>query len=56
MEVVDLHIRTIAAIILWFVVALLLLNRSYRSGWIMLLSIAMVILAVILYFIPSLRK
>jgi hypothetical protein len=56
MRVVSLQIRTVAAILMWFVVALLLLNIYLRSGWMWLMSIAMVIVAVIVYFIPTLRK
>ncbi|UCE16096.1 MAG: hypothetical protein JSV12_00285 [Candidatus Bathyarchaeota archaeon] len=51
-----MHIRTVAAIIIWFAVALLILNKSLRSGWIWLISIAMMIMAVIVYFIPRIRK
>ncbi|MDH5389904.1 MAG: hypothetical protein OEX10_01965 [Candidatus Bathyarchaeota archaeon] len=51
-----MHIRTVAAILIWFVVALLILNKFLRSGWIWLISIAVMILAVIVYFIPRLRK
>jgi len=56
MRVVDLQIRTVAAIMMWVVVALLLLNKFLRSGWIWLISIAMLVTAVIIYFIPRLRK
>jgi len=55
-EVVALQIRTIAVILMVFVVALLFLNSYLRSGLIWLTSIAMVIVAVIVYFIPTLRK
>ncbi|KPV62234.1 MAG: hypothetical protein AOA66_1396 [Candidatus Bathyarchaeota archaeon BA2] len=51
-----MHIRTVAAIIMWFVVALLILNKFVRSGWVWLISIAMLILAVVVYFIPRFRK
>jgi hypothetical protein len=56
MRVVALQIRTVAVILMVFVVALLFLNGYFRSGWIWLTSIAMVIVAVIVYFIPTLRK
>jgi len=56
MRVENLQIRTIAAILMWFVVALLFLNIYLRSGWMWLISIAMMIVAVIVYFIPTLRK
>jgi len=51
-----LHIRTVAAILIWFVVALFILNKFLRSEWIWLISIAMMIVAVIVYFIPRIRK
>ena len=56
MKVVELHIRTVATILIWFVVALLILNKFSRSGWIWLIAIAMTIMAVIVYFIPRIRK
>lgn len=51
-----MHIRTVAAILAWFVVALLILNKFLKSEWIWLISIAIVILAVLVYFIPRLKK
>jgi len=51
-----LQIRTVAAIIAWFVVALLLLNRVYRSEWILPIAIALTVIAVLVYFSPRLRK
>ena len=51
-----MHIRTVATILMLFVLALLILNKFLRSGWIWLVSIAMLITAVIVYFIPRLRK
>ena len=50
------HIRTVAAILMLFVVALLILNKFLRSEWIWLISITMMIMAVVIYFIPRLRK
>ena len=50
------HIRTVAAILMLFVVALLILNKFLRSEWIWLISIAIMIMAVLFYFIPRLRK
>ena len=55
-RVAELHIRTLAAILMWFVLVLLLLNKFLGSEWIWLISITMVILAVLVYFIPRLRK
>lgn len=51
-----MHIKTVAAIIAWFVVALLLLNNIFRSEWIMPIAIALTIIAVLAYFSPRLRK
>lgn len=51
-----MHIRTVAAILIWLVAALLILNMMFKSGWILLISIAMMITAVVIYFIPRLRK
>jgi hypothetical protein len=50
------HIRTVAAILMLFVVALLILNKFLRSEWIWLISIAIMIMAVVIYLIPRLRK
>lgn len=50
------HIRTVAAILMLFVVALLILNKFLRSEWIWFISIAIMIMAVLIYFIPRLRK
>jgi hypothetical protein len=56
-RVIELHVRTVAAIMMWSVVALLILNKFLlKSGWIWLISIALIIMAVIAYFIPRLRK
>jgi hypothetical protein len=52
-----MHVRTVAAIIVWFVVGLLILNRLLlKSGWIWLISGALAILGVIIYFIPRLKS
>jgi len=48
--------RTISAILVWVAIALLLLNGYLRSPWIVLIGIAIVIIALIVYFIPRLRK
>ena len=56
MRVTELQIRTAAAIVMLFVVALLFLNVYLRSGWIWLISLAMMILGILLYFIPTLKK
>jgi general stress protein CsbA len=49
-------VRTVAAIIVWFVVALLLLNRYFQSEWILPISIVLTVIAVVIYFSPRLRK
>ena len=54
MRVSELHIRTVATILLLFVLALLILNKFLRSGYVWLISIAIMIVAVIVYFIPRL--
>ncbi len=41
---------------MWIVVALLVLNMILRSGTILVISIAMLLVAVLVYFIPRLRK
>jgi len=55
-EAVELQIRTVAAILAWIVVALLIVNTSLRSEWIWLTSIALLVMAFIVYFFPRLRK
>ncbi|UCE43817.1 MAG: hypothetical protein JSV57_05560 [Candidatus Bathyarchaeota archaeon] len=56
MRATTLQIRTIAAILMLFAVALLFLNSYLESGWVWLISVALVIVAVLVYFIPTLRK
>jgi len=52
-----LHVRTIAAILMWLVVVLLILNNYFfRSGWVLLMVIATIIIAFLVYFSPQLRK
>lgn len=51
-----MHVRTVAAIIVWIVVALLLLNNIVRSEWILPISIALTLIALLVYFSPRLRK
>jgi hypothetical protein len=51
-----MQIRTVAAIMVWFVVALLLLNMPFSSEWILPISIFVTIIAVLIYFVPRLRK
>ena len=51
-----MQIRTVAAIIVWFVVALLILNRLWRSEWITPIAIVLTVIAIIVYFSPRLKK
>ncbi len=51
-----MKIRTVAAILVWLAVALLLLNRVYKVEWILPISIVTTVIAVLLYFSPLLRK
>ena len=51
-----MQIRTVAAIIVWVVVALLLLNRVLRSEWTLPIAIVLTLIAVLIYFSPRLRK
>jgi len=51
-----LHVRTIAALLIWIVVALLLLNTYFKSGWILLVVVATIIIAILVYFGPQLKK
>jgi len=55
-EVQTLHIRTVAAILMWLIVILLILNNYFRSGWIFWIAIAAMIITVLVYFSPQLRK
>lgn len=51
-----MQVRTVAAILAWFVVALLLLNNFFRSDWILPIAIVLTVIAVLVYFSPHLRK
>ena len=51
-----MQIRTVAAIIVWFVVALLLLNRFFMSEWVLPIALILTIIAVLVYFSPRVRK
>jgi len=52
----QLQIRTLAAIIVWVVVALLLLNRFIMSEWITPIAIVLTVVAVLIYFSSRIRK
>jgi len=51
-----LNVRTVSAILVWVVAALLILNYHFRSELIFYMSIAILIIAILVYFIPRLRK
>ena len=51
-----MHIKTVAAILAWLVVALLILNRLFNSEWILPISLVLTAIAVLAYFSPRLRK
>ncbi|PVX27555.1 MAG: hypothetical protein CW716_01670 [Candidatus Bathyarchaeum sp.] len=51
-----MQIRTVAAIIVWFVVALLLLNRILMANWVLPIAIVLTAVALLLYFSPRFRK
>ena len=51
-----MQVRTIATIIVWVAVALLLLNRAYKTEWMTPLAIALAVIAAVVYFIPRIMK
>jgi hypothetical protein len=51
-----MHIKTVAAILVWLVVVLLLLNNVFSSDLIVPIGIALTIIAVLAYFSPRLKK
>ncbi len=51
-----LHIRTISAILVWTVAAMLIANIYLGSQMLFLASIILVIIAVLIYFVPRIRK
>ncbi len=51
-----MHVRTVAAILVWVAAVLLLINTHFRSEWILLLSIALIVLTVVIYFRAGRRK
>jgi heme/copper-type cytochrome/quinol oxidase subunit 2 len=55
-EVVELQTRTVAATLVWVTVALLIINAYFMSEWIWLISIALLVIAAIVYFLPQSRK
>jgi len=53
---VKMHMKTVAAILVWVAVVLLLLNNMLNSDWIMSIGITLTIIAVVAYFSPRLKK
>ena len=51
-----MQIRTVAAIIVWIVVALLLLNRIFMSEWVLPIAIVLTAVALVIYFSPRFLK
>ena len=51
----NLHVRTVLSILVWVAVAMLILNIYLRSELVFLTSIALVAIAVVIYFIPIVR-
>jgi hypothetical protein len=51
-----MQIKTVAAILVWVAVVLLLLNNMLKLDMIMLIGIALTIIAVVAYFSPRLKK
>lgn len=51
-----MHIKTVAALLVWLVVVLLLLNNIFRSDLIVPIGIVVTIIAVLAYFSPRLKK
>ena len=45
-----MNIKTVAAILVWLVVVLLLINNAIRSEWILPIGIVLTIIAVIAYY------
>jgi len=55
-EVAVLQVRTVSVILVWTAIILLFLNYYFRSGFMFYLTIALVVIAVLVYFIPRWRK
>lgn len=51
-----MQIRTVAAILAWIVVALLLLNGIIKSQLVTIAAIVLTAIAVIVYFLPRFQK
>jgi hypothetical protein len=51
-----MHIKTVAALLIWLVVALLLLNNMFKSDLIVMIGVVITVIAVVAYFSPRLKK
>ena len=51
-----MQIRTLSALLVWAVVLLLLLNAYFRTIWIFYAAVALIVIAVLVYFSANLRK
>ena len=51
-----MHIKTVAAILAWIAVALLLLNGLIKSQWVVIVAIILAAFAILLYFAPRFMK
>jgi general stress protein CsbA len=48
--------KTISAILVWIAIAMLLLNGYFKSQWIFLIGIAIVVIAITVYFFHRLTR
>lgn len=48
--------KTVSAILVWVAIGMLLLNGYFKSQWIFLMGIALVVIAVTVYFFHRLIK
>ena len=51
-----MQVRTGSAVLVWVAVALLIIDIYLRSDWLFLMSIALILAAIVIYFIPVLYK
>lgn len=55
-EALKIQTRTISAILVWITIALLLLNGYFQSVWVIVLAVALIVIAVLMYFWTALKK
>jgi hypothetical protein len=48
--------KTISAILVWTAIAVLLLNGYFKSQWVWLIGVALVVIAITVYFFHRLTK